>query len=93
MIFTGLAIFAGAALLAIKLRRRLLLRALNHDLAVDVAVTAVVMVLHWGTFSGVLGATIAGVFTSLATSAAKRMFGFIRDGVYHPGIFFLDPRG
>jgi len=92
MFFTGLAIFGGAALLLAKLKRRWLLRALDHDLAVDVAVSAITLVIHWGTFSGVMAATVAGLLTSLATSAAKRVFGHIRNGVYYPGLVYVDPK-
>jgi len=90
MFMTGLAIFSGAALLLAKLRRRWMLRALDHDLALDVAVTAVTLIVHWGTFSGVMAATIAGLMTSLATSAAKRWLGFIRGNTYYPGYIKLD---
>jgi nucleoside permease NupC len=93
MFATGFAIFAGVALLLVKLRRRWMLRALNHDLAIDIAVTVVTLAVHWGTFSGVMAATIAGLLTSVATTMAKRLFGYIRGGVYHPGLFYLDPRG
>ena len=92
MLATGFAVFTGVALLLLKLRRRWLLRALNYDLAIDLTVTVVVLVVHWGTFSGVMAATIAGLLTSLATSAAKRLVGYIRGGVYHPGLFYLDPK-
>ena len=47
---TGLAIFAGVAALLAKLRRRWMLRALNHDLAIDLAVSATTLAVHWGTF-------------------------------------------
>jgi len=90
MFLTGLAIFTGAALLLAKLRRRWMLRALNHDLAVDLTVTAATLVLHWGTFSGVIGATIAGLLCSVATSTAKRLFGFIRGNTYFPGVYKLE---
>jgi len=66
-------------------------QALNHDLAIDVAVTATTMAIHWGTFSGVMGATIAGLLCSVATSAAKRLFGYIRGNTYYPGVFFVNP--
>ena len=90
MFFTGIAIFAGVAALLSKLRRRRMLQALNHDLAIDVAVSATTLAIHWGTFSGVMAATIAGLLTSVATSAAKRLFGYIRGGNYIPGIFHVD---
>ena len=90
MFMTGLAIFTGAALLLAKLRRRWMLKALDHDLALDVAVSAATLIAHWGTFSGVMGATIAGLLTSVATSAAKRLFGFIRGNTYFPGVYKLE---
>jgi nucleoside permease NupC len=92
MILTGLAIFASAALLLAKLKRKLLLRALNHDLIIDVGVTVTVLAIHWGTFSGVMAATFAGLLTSMATSTAKHLVGYIRGGVYHPGLFHLNPK-
>jgi nucleoside permease NupC len=89
MVETGFMVFLGVALILAKLPRRWMLRALNHDLAIDVAVSVLVLVIHWGTFSGVMAATVAGFLTSLATSGAKRLVGYIEGGVYHPGIFKL----
>jgi nucleoside permease NupC len=91
MFFTGIAIFAGVAALLAKLRRRWMLRALNHDLALDLAVSAITLVVHWGTFSGVMAATIAGLLTSVATSTAKRLFGYIKGDLYYPGLIFVNP--
>ena len=48
-----------------------------------------VLIIHWGTFSGVMAATVAGLLTSLATSAARRCFGFIDGKNYVPGILHL----
>jgi NhaP-type Na+/H+ or K+/H+ antiporter len=90
MFSTGLFIFAGVAALLAKLRRRWMLRALNHDLAIDLAVSATTLAVHWGTFSGVMAATVAGLLTSVATSSAKRLFGHIKGGRYYPGVFYVD---
>jgi len=35
----------------------------------------VVLIIHWGTFSGVMAATVTGLLTSLGTSGAKRLIG------------------
>ena len=43
---------------------------------------------HLHRIAQVMAATIAGLFTSLATTIAKRMFG-IKGGEYHPGKFKL----
>lgn len=90
MFSTGFAIFLAMGLLLIKLRRRWMLRALNYDLALDLIVSAIVLTIHWGTFSGVMAATFAGLLTSVATSGAKRLFGYIADGVYYPGFIRLN---
>ena len=82
MIATGLMIFLGVGLIFAKLPRRTMLKALKHDLKIDLAVSLLVLLIHWGTFSGVMAATVAGLLTSLGTSALKKMFGHI-DGNYY----------
>ena len=89
MLITGLTVFLGIALILAKLPRRLMLKALGRPLAIDLAVTLITLMVHWGTFSGVLAASVAGVLTSLATSGARRLFGFIHNGVYFPGILHV----
>jgi hypothetical protein len=91
MFATGLAIFTGVAILLAKLKRKYMLRALNHPLAIDLAVSAAVLVIHWGSFEGVMGATIAALMCSVATSAARKLFGYIHGNQYFPGIFAVDP--
>ena len=89
MIATGLVVFLSVALILIKLPRRLMLRALHHDVAIDFLVSVIVLCLHWGTFSGVMAATFAGLLTSVATSALKRLFGYIDQDGYRRGILNL----
>ena len=89
MFTTGFAIFLSLLFIMAKLKRKLMLRLLHFDVLLDMAVTMLVLYLHWGSFEGVMAATIAGLFTSLATTIAKRMFGFIKGGQYHPGKFKL----
>ena len=91
MIFTtGLTIFLGVGLLLAKLPRRTALRVLKHDLKLDLAVTAIVLMLHWGTFSGVMAATVAGLMTSLATSGMKKLVGHVDGNTYYAGRIRLD---
>jgi hypothetical protein len=90
MIETGFLIFAGTGLLLAKLPRRTALRVLKHDLALDLAVTVLVMLLHYGTYSGLVAATVAGLMTSLATSGLKRLVGFVDGDIYYPGRIRLD---
>ena len=90
MLMTGLTVFCGVALLFAKLPRRTMLRALKRDLAIDLMVSAMVLLIHWGTFSGVMAASIAGLLTSLATSSLKRWIGYIDGNSYFPGRIRLD---
>ncbi|MBK6470326.1 MAG: hypothetical protein IPF94_06205 [Betaproteobacteria bacterium] len=90
MFATGSAVFLALLLILIKLPRRLLLRLLRYDIALDIGVTLLVMFLHWGSFDGVMAATVAGLMTSFATSAAKRVLGYIDRGVYVPGLMHLE---
>ena len=89
MFLTGFAIFLGLVLILIKLPRRTMLRLLRHDVALDVSITVLALALHWGTFSGVMAASVAGLMCSIATSGAKRLFGFIQGERYVPGIIAL----
>ena len=89
MIETGLAVFLGLAFVFAKLKRHTALRILNHDLLLDVGVTLLVLAVHWGSFAGVMAATVAGLLTSIATTAAKRMFGYMQGDLYYPGFIRL----
>lgn len=90
MIATGIVIFLSTVLILLKLPRRVLLRLLHYSLAVDLAVSAIVLAIHFGTFSGIMAATFAGLLTSLATGAAKKLFGCIAHGEYRPGLIYVD---
>jgi nucleoside permease NupC len=89
MFETGIAVFAGLAFIFSKLRRRTALVLLHYDLLLDVTVTLLVLAVHWGSFAGVMAATVAGLLTSIATSAGKRMFGHIQGDMYYPGFIRL----
>ena len=89
MFTTGFAIFLGLVFIFIKLPRRTMLRWLRYDILLDLAVTLIVLVVHFGTFSGVMAATFAGLLTSVGTSLAKRVFGYIQGDQYFPGLIRL----
>ena len=90
MLATVFTIFLGIGLLLTKLPRRTALRILKYDLALDLMVTALVLIIHFGTFSGVMAATVAGLMMSIATSGLKKLFGYIASDVYYPGRIRLD---
>ena len=90
MLTTGFTIFLGVALILAKLPRRTMLRVLKHDLLLDVAVSLITLLVHWGKFSGVMAATVAGLLTSMATSALKKLVGFVDGDKYWPGRIRLE---
>jgi nucleoside permease NupC len=90
MLITGLTVFLGVMLILAKLPRRMMLRALSRPLLIDLAVSVIVLLIHFGTFSGVMAATVAGLLTSLATSGARKLFGHIEGRRYYPGIVNLE---
>lgn len=85
IIESGVIIFIGLLLLAIKLPAHVTLRALGRPFAVDLSVSVIAYILHWGTFSGVMAAAVAGLMTSGFTTAARYAIGYIKDNTYYPG--------
>lgn len=83
---SGIIIFVGLLLLFIKLPRRRLLQLLNYPLALDITVSIVAYILHWGTFTGVMAAAVAGLMCSALTALMRRAIGYVdRKGMYHGG--------
>ena len=90
MVGTAFLVIAGVGLLLAKLKRRTALRLLHHDLLLDLGVTVLVMLLHYGTYSGMIVASIAGLMCSMATSGLKRLVGYVSGDQYFPGRLRLD---
>ena len=85
IIESGVIIFLGMLLLGIKLPRRTSLKLLGHPLALDLSVSILAYAMHFGTFSGVMAAAVAGLMCSGFTSCARYAFGYIEDKRYHKG--------
>lgn len=92
MLETGILVFLGLLGLAIKLPRRIVFRALGYPVALDLSVTALVYVLHLGTFSGLMTAAVAGLFCSATISGMRWAFGYVKADRYYPGVFHINPR-
>jgi hypothetical protein len=56
IIESGVIIFFGMLLLGIKLPRRTSLKLLGRPLALDLGVSVLAYILHYGTFSGIMAA-------------------------------------
>ena len=64
IIESGIIIFFGMLLLGIKLPRHVSLKLLGRPLALDLGVSVLAYVLHYGTFSGIMAAAVAGLMCS-----------------------------
>lgn len=92
IIESGVIIFLGPLLLFIKLPKRTALRLLGYPLMLDLVVSTFTLLVHWGTFSGVMAAAVAGLMCSGFTTTAPWLFGWIdRKGLFHRGIVAIRP--
>lgn len=91
IIESGVIIFLGMLLLGFKLPLKTSLRLLGRPLALDIGVSALAFIMHYGTFSGVMAAAVAGLMCSGFTSLARYAIGYIEGSKYVPGkIWQLD---
>lgn len=86
MIEMGLVVAIGLLILFAKLSWRAKLWMTSHPVAMDVMVFILLTVLHWGTYSGVMVATVGALFCSITLSLARRVIGYVnKNGVYVRG--------
>ena len=85
MLEMGVVVGLGLLVSLVKTSWSWKMRVLSNPLMVDMIVLAVLLVLHWGTFSGVMVATVGALFCSLVLSAARWFVGYLKDGKYVAG--------
>lgn len=61
------------------------LRILSNPIIIDAIVFIGLCILHWGTFSGVMAATIGAFLVSMVLSLGRWLFGYMDKGIYIPG--------
>jgi hypothetical protein len=97
IIESGIIIFVGFILLMIKLPNWQIAILLGKPLQVDFAATVLAYVLHFGTFTGVMAAAVAGLLMSAMTTISRELVGYTvkekGEWVYTPGAFdILSPK-
>lgn len=85
IIESGFIVFLGLVFMFIKLPPRISLKLLGSPLILDLSASILMLLVHWGTFSGVMAAATAGLLTSGFTTAARFAVGYIDKGKYYPG--------
>lgn len=85
IIESGFIILFGFLALFVKLPKRTVLHLLSWPLAVDIVGSVIAYVLHFGTFSGVMAAAVAGLMLSACTSIGRWSVGYIENSKYVAG--------
>lgn len=92
MLEMGLIVGLGLLVMFAKLGWQGRMRLLSNPLAADIAIFLLLTVLHWGTFSGVMVATVGALFCSIVLSIGRWVFGYVEHGRYVPGVFNVEDR-
>lgn len=87
MIEMGIIVGIGLLVTLCKMNWKWRMRTLSAPLLIDAIVFVFLIAIHWGTFSGVMVATIGALTCSLVLSGARKVYGFIESGRYIPGYF------
>jgi hypothetical protein len=87
MLGMGIVVALGILVMLIKLSWRKKMWVLSHALIVDVVIFILVSAIHWGTFSGLMVAAVAALFTSITLSIGSWLVGHVKDNRYYPGVF------
>lgn len=87
MIEMGLIVGLGLLVTLAKLSWRGKMWVISHPLLMDAIVFVFLIAVHWGTFSGVMVASIGALFCSITLGVAKWLVGHVRGNTYYPGVF------
>ena len=60
---------------------------MSNPLVVDMIIYIALLLIHWGTYSGVMVVTVGAMTCSLTLTAARFLYGHIDKGTYVPGRF------
>lgn len=82
----GLCVGLGLVVILAKAPWRTKITMASHPAKMDLAVFVLLLLLHWGTFSGVMVATIGALMVSLVLSTFRKVYGYRANGVYVRGM-------
>jgi len=92
MLEGGILVALGLLVVMAKISWRWKMRMVSNPVATDLLVFVLLLTLHWGTFSGVMVATIGSLVCSVVLSLARKMYGHINGNRYYPGVFNIVDR-
>lgn len=86
MIEAGLIVGIALLISLAKMNWHWRMRILSNPLLMDIIIFTLLVLLHWGTYSGVMVATIGAMVCSLVLAAGRKAVGYMENGDYVPGI-------
>jgi hypothetical protein len=87
MIEMGVVVGMGLLVSLVKMSWQWRMHMLSFPLVVDAIIFVSLLLIHWGTFSGVMVATVGAMTCSLTLSGARWLYGSVQGGTYVPGYF------
>lgn len=82
----GFAVGLGLLVIMFKAPWRYRMMLLSNPVKADLVVFTVLTALHWGTFSGVMAATIGALMVSIILSVGRKVYGYKINGKYQRGM-------
>jgi len=92
MLASGIAVCLGVLIIFWKCSWKIRMWILSHPIFVDISVFTLLTLIHWGTFTGVMAATIGALMISVILAAGKYAFGHTAKGKYMRGMWDISEK-
>lgn len=87
MIEMGMVVGMGLLVSLLKMNWKWRMHMLSYPLTIDIVIFIALLLIHWGTFSGVMVASVGAMTCSLTLSGARWLYGYVEGNTYIPGYF------
>ena len=89
----GLIVFIGLWLILADVKPVLKAKLMGNPLLIHLIVIGSGLLIHGGSADGAMAAIVSGCFSALYVRFQQRWYGFIRKGIWYPGVMRRnDPR-
>jgi len=86
VLILGAVVALGIILVFLHLPWKKKMWCLSHPVQIDVCVFTLLTAIHWGTFSGVIVATVGALVCSICLSIGRWLYGYVANNKYYPGV-------
>ena len=92
MIENGIIVGIGLLVTLVKMTWKWRMHMMSNPLVVDMIIFIALLLIHWGTYSGVMVASVGAITCSLTLAVARHLYGHVEKGSYIPGRFSVADR-